>query len=232
MTTITLVRHGQASFGKHNYDVLSHVGERQSQILGRHWAQLQPTFDAAYCGAMARQRRTGEEVLAALPGAPPALVEHAGFNEYNADAVIRAYLPLVAQEHPELKLDRRALFSDRAKFQELFELIVGCWITRRPHQEKELQTWEDFCARCIDALREIAPREVKSVAVFTSGGMITAALREALKLDDHTAFRCNWRILNASVHRFHLSRRGLSLTEFNNVAHLELARDPALLTFR
>src|ERR1044071_3498702 len=228
MTAITLVRHGQASFGKRNYDVLSGVGERQSQILGRYWAELHPTFDVAYCGAMARQRRTGEEVLGALPKPQPAIAEHAGFNEYNADAVIRAYLPLVAQEHPELKLDRRQLFSDRAKFQELFELIVGCWIARRPHQEPELQTWEDFCARCIAALREVAPREAKSVVIFTSGGMITAALREALKLDDHTAFRCNWRILNASVHRFHLSRRGLSLVEFNSVAHLELARDPTL----
>ena len=231
MTTLVLVRHGQASFGQHNYDVLSAVGERQSQVLGRHWAGLQWKFDAAYAGAMARQRRTGEEVLAALPEPPP-LQEHAGFNEYNADAVIRAYLPLVAREHPEFSVERRQLFSDRAKFQEFFELIVGAWIAQRPHQEKDLQTWEDFCARCIAGLRDVAPRDAKQVVVFTSGGMITAALREALKLDDHAAFRCNWRILNASVHRFHLGRRGLSLLEFNNVTHLELAGDPALLTFR
>jgi broad specificity phosphatase PhoE len=232
MTTLFLVRHGQASFGQRNYDVLSEIGERQGQILGRHWAQLQPNFDAVYSGAMVRQRRTGEEVLSAFPEPRLAITEHAGFDEYNADAVMRAYLPLIAREHPEFTLERRQLFSDRARFQQLFEMIIGAWVDRRPHAEKELQSWDDFCARCVAGLRDIAPRDAEQVLVFTSGGVITAALREALKLDDHTAFRCNWRIFNASVHRFHLGRRGLSLTEFNNVTHLELARDPALLTFR
>jgi broad specificity phosphatase PhoE len=81
-------------------------------------------------------------------------------------------------------------------------------------------------------LREVAPPDAGTVVIFTSGGMITAALREALKLDPHQAFRLNWRIYNASVHHFHLGRRGLALLGFNNVTHLEMARDPALLTFR
>ncbi len=181
---------------------------------------------------MARQRRTGEETLRALPQTELPLQEHAGFNEYSADAVIRAYLPLIAREHPEFSLERRELFSDRARFQQFFEMIVGAWIAQRPHAEAGLQTWEDFCARCVAGLKEVAPRDADNVVVFTSGGVITAALREALKLDDHNAFRCNWRVWNASVHRFHLGRRGLALLEFNNVTHLELARDPQLLTHR
>ena len=34
MTTIYLIRHGQASFGQQNYDQLSNKGERQAQLLG------------------------------------------------------------------------------------------------------------------------------------------------------------------------------------------------------
>jgi broad specificity phosphatase PhoE len=232
VTTVTLVRHGQASFGARNYDVLSDTGERQSRILGGHWATLEVKLDAAYCGAMSRQRRTGEEVLRALQLDPASIREHAGFNEYSADAVIRAYLPLIAREHPEFSLDKRELFGDRAKFQEFFELVIGAWIAKKPHDDPALQSWDDFCDRCVSAVREVAPRDADHIVVFTSGGMITAALREALKLDDHHAFRMNWQIFNASVHRFHLGRRGLSLVSFNNVTHLEMARDPALLTFR
>ena len=34
MTTIYLIRHGQASFGAANYDQLSNKGEQQATLLG------------------------------------------------------------------------------------------------------------------------------------------------------------------------------------------------------
>ena len=40
-----LIRHGQASFGADDYDVLSPVGVRQSQALGEHLAQLGVRLD-------------------------------------------------------------------------------------------------------------------------------------------------------------------------------------------
>ncbi|MFQ5527850.1 MAG: hypothetical protein ACE5GX_16530 [Thermoanaerobaculia bacterium] len=38
MSRVLLVRHGQASAGSADYDRLSELGERQSRLLGRHWA--------------------------------------------------------------------------------------------------------------------------------------------------------------------------------------------------
>ena len=40
MTTIYLVRHGQASFGKSNYDELSQNGEAQATLLGRYFKDI------------------------------------------------------------------------------------------------------------------------------------------------------------------------------------------------
>ena len=40
MTSIYLVRHGQASFGKKDYDNLSEIGEKQSFLLGEHFIKL------------------------------------------------------------------------------------------------------------------------------------------------------------------------------------------------
>ena len=37
MSVLLLVRHGQASWGSADYDVLSDRGHEQSRLLGRHW---------------------------------------------------------------------------------------------------------------------------------------------------------------------------------------------------
>ena len=70
------------------------------------------------------------------------------------------------------------------------------------------------------------------MVAFTSGGVITAALQQALGLDDAVAQRMNWRIFNASVHVFSVGRGGLGLMGFNDVAHLQQLRDERLLTHR
>jgi len=47
MGSIFLIRHGQASFGAENYDVLSPLGHQQSEALGDHLGQLGTRFDPA-----------------------------------------------------------------------------------------------------------------------------------------------------------------------------------------
>ncbi len=45
MTTIYLIRHGQASFGKSNYDELSENGEAQATLLGQYFKQIFSVHD-------------------------------------------------------------------------------------------------------------------------------------------------------------------------------------------
>ena len=40
MTTIYLVRHGQASFGAASYDKLSATGEQQATVLGQYFQKI------------------------------------------------------------------------------------------------------------------------------------------------------------------------------------------------
>lgn len=180
---------------------------------------------------MARQKGTAASALAALGLDATRVAEHPGFDEYDHAGLITAYLPVIAAEHPEFRVQRRELFSDPRAFQRFFEKVTTCWIDGRDGAAPLKETWPAFRARCAAGLREAAPQGETAV-VFTSGGVIAAALAEALGLDGARAFEMNWRIYNASVHVFRLGRRGLTLLGFNNVAHLELARDPGLLTFR
>ena len=232
MTILVLVRHGQASFGARNYDELSALGARQSTVLGQHWARLAQTFDAAYSGDMSRQRATATHALAAAGLNALRVEERPAFNEYDFESIMRAYFPVVAREHPELAHSPQQLMTDRKLFQAVYEKAIAYWLREHPHEHHPFESWLAFCARAVTGLKDIATRERKAVAVFTSGGVIAAALREALGVDDLNTFRLNWRIYNASVHVLRMGRDGFSLMGFNNVSHLEMAGDPALLTFR
>ncbi len=58
MGTLYLVRHGQASFGADDYDVLSAMGHQQSVRLGEYFRHRGVTFEAALTGTLNRQTQT------------------------------------------------------------------------------------------------------------------------------------------------------------------------------
>ena len=63
MSSIHLVRHGQASFGAADYDLLSERGERQARVLGLALASTMPRVGQVVCGDMRRHRQTAEACL-------------------------------------------------------------------------------------------------------------------------------------------------------------------------
>ena len=75
MSVIHLVRHGQASFGADDYDLLSALGERQSRVLGQALAGIGPRIVHAASGEMRRQRQTAEACLGAMGGMGAAQVD-------------------------------------------------------------------------------------------------------------------------------------------------------------
>ena len=68
----------------------------------------------------------------------------------------------------------------------------------------------------------------RRVAVFTSGGVIGAAVRLALDAPDRTALEVNWRVRNCSLTEFVFTTGRFTLDSFNALPHLE---DPALWTY-
>ena len=57
-------------------------------------------------------------------------------------------------------------------------------------------------------------------------------VKEALNLTDNATMALSWQIMNASITRFKYNTRGLALAGFNDIAHLELAHDESLLSYR
>jgi broad specificity phosphatase PhoE len=234
--SIYLIRHGQASFGADDYDVLSPTGFRQAEVLGAYLAQLGLQFDRCIAGNLFRQRHTAQTAMAQLDAAgliAPALETDQAFNEFDAEAVIRALLPAMLPDEPEALEVMRNAAHNRAEFQRLFALIIGRWLGGE-HDTPALQSWLAFVEQVQAGLDRILDSAGPSdrIAVFTSGGTITALLHLITRMPAPQAFELNWQIVNTSLNHLKFRGREVSLASFNSHAHLQLMKAPELITYR
>jgi broad specificity phosphatase PhoE len=104
------------------------------------------------------------------------------------------------------------------------------WQAGGPGTES-IESWDHFQTRVESSLRDILarPGRNRTIGVFTSVGMITAALRSVLNCPAKQAFELGWRLKNCSVTELIFSGDRITLDHFNNVAHLP---DPGTWTFR
>ena len=91
MGSIYLVRHGQASYGHENYDQLSNIGMQQATMLGNYFHHESNHIDSLISGGLHRQQQSAEAFTYAakeVMGSVPELRIDAGFNEFDADALL------------------------------------------------------------------------------------------------------------------------------------------------
>jgi broad specificity phosphatase PhoE len=230
--SIYLIRHGQASFGAEDYDVLSPIGLRQAQVVGEHFQRLGIRLDRCLSGSLRRQRETADAALAQLSDAPSLEIDEA-FNEFDADAVIRALLPELLSEEPEALYILRNSAQNRAEFQRLFAKLIGRWIADE-YDQPNLQNWQGYVEQVRAGLMRVIEQadNKHSIAVFTSGGTITALLHLLTGIPVHKAFELNWQIVNTSLSLLKFRGSEVSLASFNSHAHLQLLKAPELVTYR
>jgi broad specificity phosphatase PhoE len=236
MSMIYMIRHGQASFGKENYDRLSPLGKRQAGILAQHLLKTRFQPHAVYSGTMARQTATAQELLSAYHVADrtvPELEMLGGFNEYDTASIITALFPDMVKEDPSLNEELQKMYVSKDSFKRVFEGAMLRWVTGA-FDTPEFENWEALKTRVAESLQIIMKShgKGKTIAVFTSGGAIAASLAHVLGISGERAMRLNWQLLNSSVSRFMYNEERITLAGFNSIAHLELAGDPSLITYR
>jgi broad specificity phosphatase PhoE len=67
VAALYLVRHGQASFGTHDYDRLSTLGVRQAQRAGKYLRAIAGSAVRIVSGSLVRHRGTAAEIAGAAP---------------------------------------------------------------------------------------------------------------------------------------------------------------------
>jgi broad specificity phosphatase PhoE len=183
MTTMLLIRHGQASFGSGDYDRLCDNGVQQARVLGGHLAREQRKLTTVVSGTLRRQQDTALHALNAMDRELPLEIDCC-FDEYSSDDLLQAYLPLAAAQRPDIRRD--VLREDRKQFQAALATAVEMWITGVDGFTGE--SWRDFNTRVRSGLDLAIARSGKrdTVAVFTSGGVIAAAVGFVLGLAPQT----------------------------------------------
>jgi len=220
MSVLLLVRHGQASWGAEDYDVLSDLGEAQARVLGEALAKRGLVPDTVVHGAMVRQRRTAELAVEAA-GWSCEVTEDVGWDEMNHVEVL--------SRHP-------APFEGRPpspqEFQAWFEAATDRW-AEGENDSDYAEPFLAFTDRVVGALGRavdlLDDREV--VLVFTSGGPISWATAHLAAAGAATYRRLAPVVVNASVTKIVTGRRGTTLVSFNDHSHLDGA-DSRLLTYR
>jgi broad specificity phosphatase PhoE len=236
MSMIYMIRHGQASFGKEDYDQLSPLGKKQARILAQHLLDTGFHPQAIYSGTMARQTATAHEMLSTYRAARshvPRLEMMSGFNEYDTAAIVKALFADMVREDPSLNEELPKMYVSKDSFKRVFEAAMLRWVTGE-FDTPEIESWEALKARVAGSLRLIMENHGrgKTIAVFTSGGAIAASLAHVLGISGERAIRLNWQLVNSSVSRFMYNEERITLAGFNTISHLELAGDPTLITYR
>ncbi|SFO89065.1 Broad specificity phosphatase PhoE [Amycolatopsis arida] len=207
MGAIYLVRHGQASFGAADYDVLSDRGREQAVAVGAELRRRRVRLAEARCGSMARQRGTAEAALAELRSGLVAK-EDPRWNEYDHLDVLDAYGGSMPGEDPRA-------------FQRALDAALTCWVDAGATSACA-ESWPSFTTRVREALDDVvgALGRGEHAVVFTSGGVIAALGAQLLGAPE--AFpRLSRVAANASITKVVSGRGGLSLVSFNEHAHFD-----------
>ncbi|CAI9411332.1 histidine phosphatase family protein [Nocardioides sp. T2.26MG-1] len=216
MGVVLLVRHGQASFGADDYDVLSETGWEQGRRLGAWLGERKLVPTRVFSGGMRRHRETAEAVGTAAGWDQQPEID-LGWDEFDHLGVVAAY-----PDHPEGELDRR-------EFQRVFELATERW-TAGTYDADYPESWPGFVARVRRALDRAceAAGPGGTVVVVSSGGPIAVACAALVApgADDPATCarlwsRFNTVVVNSSVTRVVVGSTGARLLTFNEHPHLE-----------
>ena len=218
MSTVLLVRHGQASWGAADYDVLSDLGGRQATVLGEMLAARGVRPDLLLHGAMSRQRGTAR-----------LLGEAAGWDAWSEDDVWDE------MNHEEVLARQPHTFAGdtptRREFQAWFEAATDRWTAGR-HDHEYDESFTSFTDRVLGALDGLVTQlgSGATAVVVTSGGPIARIVAELLGGGADLHRRVAPVVVNTSITKVVVGERGATLVSFNEHSHLEA--EPGLLTYR
>ena len=231
MTTIYLIRHGQASFGAESYDKLSPNGELQAKLLGQYFNKILKEEPYVVAGSMQRHQQTANLALAECFPEANIMTDNA-WNEFNHQQVFAQYEPRFNEPHL-LKQDVENETNPRAYLAKIFEGAIERWTGGDYHHEYD-ESWPDFKNRVETALQnlsdELAKTKPRYAVVFTSGGVISVAAGKLLELSANRTFALNWAITNASMTTLRLVGNEPQLLSLNE-HHFIKAEDSQLLTW-
>ena len=238
MSTITYIRHGQASLFSDDYYNLSETGWHQAELLGNYFAEQDVQIDKIFLGPLKRHRQTLEGIQKGMTAKgrtlnlEPVILE--GLKEHKLPEILRLVTPKLIASNEEIKEISKqptptALEKKKVHFR-LFEKVFLMWANGEIDNLYEgYHSFKEFRAEANGALEHIKSNTNKgeSVIAVTSGGPVGATVGETLQLPIKKLCEVSWEVINSSFTTYKLTKKNFRLIGFNATPHLE---DPKLRT--
>ncbi|MET0518144.1 MAG: histidine phosphatase family protein [Burkholderiaceae bacterium] len=224
MGTLSLVRHGQASFGAADYDQLSPLGIQQCRKLGEYWRARGVRFEAVLTGTLRRHRQSFAAIAEGLggeAGTPQALV-WPGLDEYDSEALIHAIHPQPLEKPLNAEMVRQHF--------RLLREGLRAWM----HGEtapRGMPGYAEFSAGVAGALDHVRRHCEGQVLIVSSGGPISTAVGQVLETPPETTIELNLRIRNSSVTEFAFTPKRHMLLTYNGLPHLDAPELQPLVSY-
>jgi len=220
MGTLYLVRHGQASFGAADYDRLSALGQRQCHAVGVYMAARGLQFDAVLRGSLRRHVQSVAS-LAEGHGNVPEALEWPGLNEYDSEALVKAFHtgPLPPHDTPE---------GYRQHFRILRQALLA-WMAG-VISPAGMPAYADWVAGIVSALDHVRSHHSGNVLMVSSGGPIATAVAHVLGAPPAASVELNLRIRNSALTEFAFTPKRHSLVVFNHLPHLQAPEQAGWVT--
>lgn len=231
MSTITYIRHGQASLFSADYDNLSETGWQQAKLLGNYFAEHHHQVDKIFLGPLKRHRQTLEGIQKGMAAKgksldlEPTLLE--GLKEHKLPEILRLVTPQLIESNAEIKEIAKqptptALEKKKVHFR-LFEKVFLMWANGELEGlYNGYHSFKEFRAEANDALEQIKKETKKgeSVIAVTSGGPVGATVGDTLDLPIKKMCEVSWEVLNSSFTTYKLTKNNFRLIGFNATPHL------------
>jgi len=233
MAAIYLIRHGQASFGKADYDQLSEKGSEQSRLLGQFWQSMSAP-DHIYSGDLLRHKQTLDNFIMGYQGKESSVTLHSGFNEFNHVELLTCY-DRQWKNFADMSIAIGKKPAANIRFQKEFSYALERWVSGK-HDHDYKESWTQFKKRCVSALQDVIEQALlakksakessmnnqhsKDICIFTSGGVIAVLIQHVLGLSDEKTLMINQQVRNTSVTKLLFSENDVNIDYFNDHGHL------------
>lgn len=228
VSTLYLVRHGQASFMTADYDALSPLGVEQSRKLGEAWAARGIGVDALYIGPQRRHAQTAQHMREAAGRAGMLLPEPRvldGAAELDFQLLLAEASGRVMKMFPDLPEQLSSSAADgrtaRRHLMGVFFKLMEGW-SRGEQRFGDLESFDAFTARVNSAMVTLMREQgrKKEVVLIGSGGPISQTIRVAMKLGPEHVIALMPLLYNGSVSTLRYTEDKLTVASFNSYWHL------------
>lgn len=220
--TLLMVRHGQASFGKANYDELSERGHVQAYKLGAWLADNQHKFSRVCIGGMHRHQQTLDGIAKAYQERDlslPATQIDLDLNEFDHGSVFAAFI----QKNADNPIVKAAASGELRATGTMIHAAITAWVNNNLDELPE--SWHEFGVRARSAAKRLQESAGEETLVISSGGLISRIAQAALEVPDERAVDLNISLRNTAVSEFHERNSHWRMSMWNALPHLHNARE-------